>query len=1447
MKKILAIDDQKDNLTIIKAVLSSQLPDIKILTALSGSDGVDIAIKEQPDTIILDIIMPSMDGYEVCIKLKENIATRHIPIIMLTAIQTDSNSRIKGLTLGADAFLSKPIDPLELSTQVIVMLRIKEAEDKLRFEKNELENLVQMRTNSLTESKEKYRALYDNVPLPYQALTEVGIFRDVNPAWLDGLGYKRDEVIGKKFVDFLHPSLQEHFKKNFKKFKERGSISNVEFKIKHKKGNYIDIIFEGCIGYNPDGSFNQTYCVFQDITDKKKAEKSLEENELYFRTLIENSSDVIIIIDIDGNLIFESQANDLITGYAGSELMNKNLFQFVHPDDINNVLSTFKILVKEPNTVENISFRVKHKSGIWKDIEGTGKNMLHFPRINGIVFNYRDITQNKIDIKLRAESDRKLQTLINNLQGIVYRCKNDSNWSMDYLSKRFEEITGYKVDDIIHNKKLSFDDIIVPEDRARVWDEIQDAVKRKAPYTIKYNIITASKEVIYVLENGEAIYDNDKKNIIGLEGYISDITSEVKVKEELKGSEELIRSITHSAADAIVAIDSEGKVFFWNTAAEKIFGYTTEEMINNTLSKIIPDKYQSQHFSKIEKHHNEEKDKSVQRIIQITAIRKDGDEFPIELSLSSWQKNNKKYFTGIIRDISERIRAEKELKKLSTAVEQSPSIIAITNTEGIIDYVNPKFTQLTGYKIDEAVGQKSNILKSGHQSEEEYSTLWENISSGKEWRGEFHNKKKDGSYFWESAAISPILDKDGKTINYIKVAEDITDKKIAQEALKESESKYQKLIETSSEGFWLIDTEGITLDVNISLCNMLGYSKDEMIGNKPYDFADEYNKDIFQNQISKANSKAQRIYEVSLLTKSGESIPALFNATSIADNNGKFAGSFAFVSNISEQKRSEHIQKVLYNISNAVMTTTNLKNLIELIQKELGEIIDTKNFFVALYDKETNMLSLPFYTDEKDEIVTLPAGKSLTDYVIKTKKSLLVNREGKKRLEKEGFIERFGSDSKIWLGVPLKIENEVIGALVVQNYTDESALDASDMKLLEFVSDQVSISINRKKDQEDVLFALNKSTESDRLKTAFLQNISHEIRTPMNGIMGFTSLLKDTEISGEERQSYLDVIMISGKRMLNTLNDLMDISMLETDQVKINICDTNINEELIILHDFFKLEVEKKGMSISYSTELQHNDAIIKTDREKFYAVLSNLIKNAIKYSHKGSINFGYTIKNEFIEIFVEDTGIGIPENRINAIFDRFVQADIEDVKVYEGTGLGLSISKAYAELLGGNIWVDSVVNKGSRFYFTIPFDNVTTEDSSFTPLIIERTSQEITKKLSILIVEDEEIARDYLGIILELSGANLLYAKNGVEAVEINKNNPNIDVILMDIKMPLMSGYEATKIIRETNKEVIIIAQTAYALAGDKEKAIEAGCSDYISKPIDREKLLDMIGTYFN
>jgi CheY-like chemotaxis protein len=324
--------------------------------------------------------------------------------------------------------------------------------------------------------------------------------------------------------------------------------------------------------------------------------------------------------------------------------------------------------------------------------------------------------------------------------------------------------------------------------------------------------------------------------------------------------------------------------------------------------------------------------------------------------------------------------------------------------------------------------------------------------------------------------------------------------------------------------------------------------------------------------------------------------------------------------------------------------------------------------------------------------------------------------------------------------------------------------------------------------------------------------------------------------------------------MLNIINDIVDISKIEAGLMKLDINKSNVNEQIEYIYTFFEPEVEAKGMKFTFRNSLTTKEAFINTDREKLYAILTNLVKNAIKYTKMGSIEFGYNIDTRnaveashalSLQFYVKDTGIGIPQDRQEAIFERFIQADIEDRMARQGAGLGLAITKAYVEMLGGKIWVESEEGIGSTFYFTLPYKTeqaAETNDHQITP----SEKNNIVRKLKILIAEDDEVSEMLVDSYIKIFSKEILKARTGYDTVKACRENPDIDLVLLDIQMPEMGGCEATQQIRKFNKELIIIAQTAYGLSGDREKAIAAGCNDYLSKPISKDKLLALIHKYF-
>ncbi len=387
---------------------------------------------------------------------------------------------------------------------------------------------------------------------------------------------------------------------------------------------------------------------------------------------------------------------------------------------------------------------------------------------------------------------------------------------------------------------------------------------------------------------------------------------------------------------------------------------------------------------------------------------------------------------------------------------------------------------------------------------------------------------------------------------------------------------------------------------------------------------------------------------------------------------------------------------------------------------------------------------------------------------------------------------------------------------------------------------------------EELSVAKQKAEESDRLKTAFLSNLSHEINTPMNSIFGFTQLLLEPDLSSEEKEKYVARVHQSGERMLKTVSDIVEFAKIEAGIVTLKMVSFNVVEQIKELSRIFLSRAEEKGINLSFQEQpsVPESSLLIITDKYKFNFILSSLIQNAIKYTEKGAIEVGYHIHSEYIQFYVKDTGIGIPEERQKAIFNHFEQADIRDLQALQGIGLGLTITKTYVEMLGGNIWLESVVNKGSVFYFTLPYKveviNYQTSIKNDLNSDKKKKMDRENLKLKILIAEDDRNSALIIENILKSYCKTFITVDSGLKAVDECRKNPDLDLILMDIKMPELNGYEATQQIRQFNKEVIIIAQTAYALSGDKEAALEAGCNGYISKPINRNELLLLVQEFF-
>lgn len=375
----------------------------------------------------------------------------------------------------------------------------------------------------------------------------------------------------------------------------------------------------------------------------------------------------------------------------------------------------------------------------------------------------------------------------------------------------------------------------------------------------------------------------------------------------------------------------------------------------------------------------------------------------------------------------------------------------------------------------------------------------------------------------------------------------------------------------------------------------------------------------------------------------------------------------------------------------------------------------------------------------------------------------------------------------------------------------------------------------------ELVIAKNKAEEADKLKSAFLANMSHEIRTPLNAILGFAGFLKNPGLSHEKTVSFVDIIDSSGQQLLGIINDILDISKIEAGQISISPGPVNITTVLKELHQQFEKQAEHKGIKLRLNHATQHRNIEVETDDIRLRQIITNLLSNAIKFTHEGYVELGTRITGNYLEFYVKDTGIGISEQDKFVIFEPFRQVETNNSRMYGGNGLGLSISRALVEKLGGTIKVESEVGQGSTFSFSIPLKTIKQDR----PNKINEASDAHWDKHIILIAEDECFNYLFLEELLSPTGVKLLHARDGKEAVELVRKNPQISLVLMDLKMPVMDGYTATRLIKELKPRMPVIAQTAYAMIEDREKTADAGFDNFIAKPIVQDNFIKVLADY--
>ncbi len=1172
--------------------------------------------------------------------------------------------------------------------------------------------------------------------------------------------------------------------------------------------------------------------VVNEIAKLKQVEKILQENDKRNLHLIGNLEAGIVVHAPDTSVIMNNSRASELFGLSDFQMKGKvandPAWKFVFENYTAVPYDQYPVnrIVKSKKPFRNQVYGINQpdKSDIvWLMVNG-------FPELNSkgniteIVISFIDITQRK-----QAEDKHRLKNFVFDAS-IAANSIADMNGIITEANDSFLRVWGYQSKNEVIGKEIAFfiDDpdaaetIITALNNTGDWEGDYTARKKNGSTFVAHGLATVVKDV-----TGKTI---------AYQSAVVDITDSKKSEAELEESREKYRGLSEAAFESIF-ISEKGICIDQNKSAENMFGYTSEEAIGKYGTEWIA----SQDREMVMQHMLE----GLEEPYEGMALKKDGTTFPCILQGKMMHYKGRTVRVTSLTDNTHRKQAEENLKeselRYRNLFDHANEGLILLTMDGKIAELNQSFAQMHGYTVDEMKNMDIKDLdvlrEATFDSREE---IMQRILAGEVVRFEVEHYHKDGHSFFMNDTVS-LITISGQQY-FLAFHQDITEHKRAEEELRNSENNYKTLFNENTDGITIFSIRGdevapVIVDMNENAASMLGYSWEEMIKMDPGKLEIDITREKMEKRVEELKTKGFLNYETTLQHKNGNKIIVEIKTLVI-----NYANQPA-VMNIARDitKRKEIEQELITAKENAEESEKKYRQIFDntFDIMSIYEVTEDGRFKVITFNPAEEKLigSLENYQNRYIDECIPPElyneFKPHYDRCIQEEKLIVYEED----ISFQDIHKTFYTQL-----IPLKNNEGRVHRIIV------ISRDITDVKLL---STQLTHQNEELKLLNiDLTVSKEKAEESDKLKTAFLSNMAHEIRTPMNGILGFSELLQEPGLSDDRQQEYLKIIEKSGKRMLNIIDEIVEISKIEAGVMPIEIKDTVINEKIEFIYELLKPEAEARGLKLSVGNTLPQKAATIKSDGQKIYSILSNLVKNAIKYTDKGSVEFGYDVVETghglSLQFYVKDTGIGIPKDRQEAIFERFIQADIIDIQARQGAGLGLSIAKAYVELLGGKIRVESEEGIGSTFYFTLPYifeterKNVDKTDWS------SDIANNISEKLKILIAEDDKTSELLLGISVEKFSQEILKARTGIEAVEICRNNPDIDLILMDIQMPVLDGYKATHQIRQFNKNVVIIAQTSFGLSGDREKSIAAGCDDYIAKPVRRADLLALIQKYF-
>ncbi|MCU0407755.1 MAG: ATP-binding protein [Bacteroidales bacterium] len=789
--------------------------------------------------------------------------------------------------------------------------------------------------------------------------------------------------------------------------------------------------------------------------------------------------------------------------------------------------------------------------------------------------------------------------------------------------------------------------------------------------------------------------------------------------------------------------------------------------------------------------------------------------------------------------------------------DQLPIGVYRTTRTGELLYANPALARMLQY---DSVEELTSVNVSDLYSDpvERQKQLEISVRVSPRMMSEFRLKTRNGGLIWVKDRSRLVFGPDGAPLWFDGVIEDISDVKNTLTAVKESEANLKSIIENTLESIWSVDS-----NYKISYINeVFGSAFRSSFGielEKGIDIIDSlppHLRSVWKERYDRAFRNEHFVFEDRV--ESGEMVVYVEVAMNPIVVDGSVVGISCYGKDITEKKNAQlqlqmlsEFRKLLMDLSAGFINipVRDIPGAIRISLQKIGTFVEADRAYVFEYDFENNTgtNTYEWCNDGIESFIDRLKAFPLDPYpkwVAMHRHGEIVKVDDRESMDDESLCRLMEMQGvRSLLTIPLINEGFCVGFVGFDSVGKKHTYTDYEQEVLGIYAQMLVNVQERFRKEQKLILAKEKAEESDRLKSAFLANMSHEIRTPMNGIIGFLDLLKEPDLSEENKTVYIDIVTKSGYRLLDTINDIIEVSRIETGELQVTRTLVNVAEVLGFCSGFFRQQADQKGLKLVVDNKLPYGSAAVVTDRNKLESIITNLIKNALKFTHAGSVEFGCRQEAGSLVFWVKDTGQGIAPDKTQVIFERFVQADISNTRPHEGSGLGLSIAKAYVELLDGSIWVESEPGKGSIFSFSIPLDSE--PEVANKPVDKAEPMDYEEPELTIIIAEDDFSSFLFLDKILSSYKAEIIHTTDGYDTIKAVRNMPDVNLVLMDIKLPGMSGLETTEEIRKFNTTVPIVAQTAYALAGDRELAIAAGCNDYISKPIRREDLSKIVEKY--